>query len=211
MSDISDEQFVTISKKKVNIKNIPTNVLRKSNIPTNVLRNLSNNESKDKNILKPRFSIKLETNYGLKSSEEFLKIFVDSNSWANNLKDEIKVIKIIEYKFVVIIEVTNKYYNLFNSHEVIKYNNSNGKMQLSLIPIQCQRCLKFGHLEKNCFYGSSICKICGLQGHSQCKLQYGQKYNCFNCQHSHMATDKCCPKFIQFRNSIIKNFEKYSS
>ncbi|XP_075988714.1 uncharacterized protein LOC142984784 [Anticarsia gemmatalis] len=58
---------------------------------------------------------------------------------------------------------------------------------------QCSACWKFGHIKKYCSSSKIVCPKCGLD-HVNCDIAV---FKCPNCKGSHMALDKCCPRFVQ--------------
>ncbi|XP_064485190.1 uncharacterized protein LOC135397517 [Ornithodoros turicata] len=59
-------------------------------------------------------------------------------------------------------------------------------------PTQCFKCLRFGHLARNC-RGHTRCKYCaGPHQHKECTTKREKK--CANCQGPHTATYGGCPK-----------------
>jgi hypothetical protein len=60
-------------------------------------------------------------------------------------------------------------------------------------PLQCYRCLKFGHHQRQCNEHQQKCLICGGDhGHKDCSQQ--SKLKCINCEGQHAACSKSCPK-----------------
>jgi hypothetical protein len=59
-------------------------------------------------------------------------------------------------------------------------------------PLQCYKCLKFGHHQSRCKETEQVCLKCG-ENHSYKDCEIGQdKLKCSNCKGNHAAVSKCC-------------------
>ncbi|KAG8235764.1 hypothetical protein J437_LFUL015386 [Ladona fulva] len=69
-------------------------------------------------------------------------------------------------------------------------------------PPQCQRCQKFGHVDKACKMPAA-CVKCGL-GHltRECSKPANEKAKCVNCQGEHPASYRGCPFYQTLKNKI---------
>lgn len=69
--------------------------------------------------------------------------------------------------------------------------------------IQCFKCLRFGHIIKNCKQGNNNCKNCGTQHDTTTENSCQKKMKCFHCHsHDHDALNRECPEYL--RNQLIK-------
>ncbi|KAK2702125.1 hypothetical protein QYM36_019255 [Artemia franciscana] len=68
-------------------------------------------------------------------------------------------------------------------------------------PIQCTKCMKLGHVSKNCKSTKTQCNIC-LEEHSHQSCNSRPK--CANCKGDHNSFDKrACPKYLE-RHQVLK-------
>lgn len=60
-------------------------------------------------------------------------------------------------------------------------------------PLQCLKCLQFGHLKRDCA-GTELCRRCGNSGHKvmECKAR---SPTCANCKQAHRSGDDRCPVY----------------
>lgn len=71
-------------------------------------------------------------------------------------------------------------------------------------PVQCNRCLRFGHTQKFC-RSNPRCSHCGNDNHSidVCPLSQATDPKCLFCNLSHLATDRSCKEW-SFQSEIKK-------
>lgn len=71
-------------------------------------------------------------------------------------------------------------------------------------PTQCNKCLRFGHVQKMCL-GKQRCSHCGVTKHdlSSCKFLEIIPPNCANCYLPHNAKDRSCGEFA-VQKEILK-------
>lgn len=64
-------------------------------------------------------------------------------------------------------------------------------------PVQCNRCLRFGHTQKFC-RSDSRCSHCGGTKHSiaECSTIQATDPSCFYCKLPHLATDRICREWL---------------
>ena len=59
-------------------------------------------------------------------------------------------------------------------------------------PLQCYKCLKFGHHQSECKEVKQVCLKCGDEhSYKECKIEQ-DKLKCSNCKGNHAAVSKCC-------------------
>ena len=79
-------------------------------------------------------------------------------------------------------------------------------MRVAKPPIQCKRCLKFGHPTTVCTENFIICSSCGEQGHSKgdpaCTSMETTDAKCVNCGGNHDASSTSCPSFIEAKEKL---------
>jgi hypothetical protein len=64
-------------------------------------------------------------------------------------------------------------------------------------PIRCFKCQRYGHFKTNC-NRSEACEKCGKEDHNSTDCQ-GAAF-CINCDGSHPANSRTCPKWVQEKN-----------
>lgn len=71
-------------------------------------------------------------------------------------------------------------------------------------PIQCNNCLRFGHMQNLCV-GKQRCSHCGIKNHdlSSCRLLEICPPNCANCHLPHNAKDRLCKEWA-IQKEILK-------
>lgn len=70
-------------------------------------------------------------------------------------------------------------------------------------PVQCFRCLRFGHIIKHCKQESSTCQRCSIQHEFSRDRPCESPVKCFHCHSDkHNGTSKDCPEYL--RNKLIK-------
>jgi hypothetical protein len=77
-------------------------------------------------------------------------------------------------------------------------------------PLQCYRCLQFGHHQRQCKTEQQKCLVCaGDHGHKECPEP--AKLKCINCHGEHAACSKKCMKSIEAIESKKTSIEKKNS
>ena len=61
-------------------------------------------------------------------------------------------------------------------------------------PVRCFNCQRYGHFKSNCSRPAS-CEKCGQEGHTSETCEESPR--CCNCQGSHPANSKSCPKWVE--------------
>lgn len=74
-------------------------------------------------------------------------------------------------------------------------------------PTRCFKCQLFGHTMKYCSNGDNICGTCGETRHVE-GMACPNPAKCANCQGSHPAFSKNCPRFLEEREIIVVAAEK---
>ena len=77
-------------------------------------------------------------------------------------------------------------------------------------PVQCNRCLKFGHAHTVCMEQVGRCRMCGVSGHmegdSLCQAVVNDEdIKCANCGGNHPATSYICPVFKETKAKLANN------
>ncbi|KAK9877889.1 hypothetical protein WA026_020115 [Henosepilachna vigintioctopunctata] len=69
--------------------------------------------------------------------------------------------------------------------------------------IQCYKCLRYGHTEKNC-NGQKKCRNCA-EKHDEKECNNSNNPKCIYCESKHSSTDRTCPEFFRQKkiNEII--------
>ena len=64
-------------------------------------------------------------------------------------------------------------------------------------PVQCNRCLRFGHTQKYC-RSEAKCSHCGESKHplESCPFSQTTEPICLFCQLSHLSTDRSCQELV---------------
>ena len=82
-------------------------------------------------------------------------------------------------------------------------------------PVQCQKCMKFGHPATMCEAWCATCRLCGKAGHAEgdpvCKAHSSEANTCANCQGNHPASSSACPALKDARRSAAQNAQKISA
>ena len=69
-------------------------------------------------------------------------------------------------------------------------------------PLQCKKCLKFGHSVKVCRSENEVCSKCSSRSHTVLSCPQTMPI-CLNCGGEHMADDKKCRKYQNTRQALI--------
>jgi len=106
---------------------------------------------------------------------------------------------------------TNSFILTFNSYQLPKHITVGyERIPVSLYipnPYRCFSCQQFGHSEKNCRNGR-VCACCGSSAHSS--DQCSGEAKCVNCQGSHPAYSRECPRWIAEKEKL-KNWTENRS
>ena len=85
-------------------------------------------------------------------------------------------------------------------------------LKVSLPPVQCKRCLKFGHAATACSVEQITCSRCGVVGHSDsstsCSVVDRENSCCINCRGNHPAWSFKCPAFKEAQKVAAASVKK---
>lgn len=85
-------------------------------------------------------------------------------------------------------------------------------LKVSLPPVQCKRCQKFGHAATACSVEQVTCSRCGAVGHSDsspsCSVVDKENSRCINCKGNHPAWSFKCPAFKEAQKVAVASVKK---
>lgn len=127
----------------------------------------------------------------------------------NNISDELKDAGIVSWEKIG----KSKFVKGFckNEKDLFKFLNNGISLKFGhkvsvepdlKPPTQCRKCLKFGHIERDCS-DSLACKRCG-GNHDQDGCN--KAFKCVNCMNDHSSYSRRCPTFLSLKETKINHY-----
>lgn len=156
------------------------------------------------NVYIPIFLISREVivkNIDFDYEEEILKSVIDNRQY--KIKDVMRmkrrVIKDGETELVPTNSIKISFFGQSISEYIYIWNARFPCEPYVRVTRQCFRCLRFGHITKQCKSTLEKCIACGENGHTKANCT-ANKLICFNCKEEHEATSRNCPERDQQNN-----------